>query len=243
MTLSDLQRTVVKEAYAAYFKAPSNAQKAHAKTVMQDPQATATSVLIAAHYLLGPTFLAYEPETLWLELDPCLANRDKLMAAIALAMTPSFYWDYRVFGATAHAFTNEMVIPESVPKCDAGQMAWACFEAELIYALTDTGNSVPEFDPCIEAYVAVSLWDEGFATTPSGLGFANEELQAKVSKEALTLKDETEKAWAALHKEKLEHHRFEDSPLGAQLAKLATSWVHVAGKTSQLRSQITALLG
>lgn len=241
MTLSELQRVVVREAYAAYFKAPTAANKAHAKTVMQDCEATATSVLIAAHYLLGPTFLAYEPETLWLELDPCPSNRDKLMSGIALAMTPSFYWDYRVFGATTHAFTNEMVIPESVPKCDAGQMAWACFEAELIYALTDTGNSVPEFDPCVEAYVGVSLWDEGYAATPSGLGFANEELQTKISKDALTLKDETEKAWAALHKEKLEHHRFEESPLGAQLAKLATSWVYVEAKTKLLRAQLAAL--
>lgn len=241
MTLSDLQRLTVKEAYSAYFKTPTNAQKAHAKTVMQDCEATATSVLIAAHYLLGPTFLAYEPETLWLELDPCLANRDKLMGAVALAMTPSFYWDYRVFGATVHALTNEMVIPESVPKCDAGQMAWACFEAELIYALTDTGNSVPEFDPCVEAYVGVSLWDAGYATAPSGLGFANEELTKRISKNALTLKDEVEKAWAALHKEKLEHHRFEDSALGAQLAKLATSWVYVEAKTKLLRAQLAAL--
>lgn len=241
MTLSDLQRIVVKEAYAAYFKAPTNANKAQAKLVMQDCEATATSVLIAAHYLLGPTFLAYEPETLWLELDPCPANRDKLMAAIALAMTPSFYWDYRVFGATVHAFTNEMVIPESVPKCDAGQMSWACFEAELIYALTDTGNSVPEFDPCIEAYVGVALWDSGFAAPPAGLGFAKEELTSRINKHALILKDEVEKAWAALHKEKLEHHRFEDSPLGAQLAKLATSWVYVEEKTKLLRAQLASL--
>jgi len=243
MTLSELQRTLVKEAYAAFFRSPTNAQKQRAKELMQDPEAPATAVLIAARHLLGPTFVAYEPETLWLELDPCAINRDKLMAGIALAMTPSFYWDYRVFGATAHALTNEMVVPDAVPKCDAGQMAWAAFEAELLFAITDGESTRPEYDESIEAYVAVSLFDEGFVTTPSGLGFAAAELTAKVSPDALNLKKETEDAWAALPKEKLEQKTFENNALGAQLSKLATSWVYVAGKTSQLRSQITALLG
>ena len=241
MTLSELQRTLVKEAYAAYFRSPTNAQKAHAKEVMQDCDAPATAVFIAAKHLLGPTFITYEPETLWLELDPCHSNRDKLMGAIALAMTPSFYWDYRVFGATTHAFTNEMVSPESVPKCDAGQMAWAAFEAELLFAITDGESTRPEYDESVEAYVAVSLFDEGFVTTPSGLGFAAAELTSKVSPDALNLKKETEDAWAALPKEKLEQRTFENNALGAQLSKLATSWVYVAEKTNQLRAELAKL--
>ena len=241
MTLSELQRTVVKEAYAAYFRTPTNAQKQRAKEVLQDPEAPATAVLVAAKHLLGPTFVVYEPETLWLELDPCHSNRDKLMAAIALAMTPSFYWDYRVFGATVHAFTNEMVVPDAVPKCDAGQMAWASFEAELLFAITDGESTRPEYDEAIEAYVAVSLFDEGFVTIPSGLGFAAAELTAKVSPDALNLKKETEAAWAALPKEKLEQKTFENNALGAQLSKLATSWVYVAEKTKLLRDTLATL--
>lgn len=241
MTLSDLQRTLVKEAYAAYFREPTNAQKAYAKEVMQDCTAPATAVLIAARHLLGPTFLTYEPETLWLELDPCLSNRDKLMAGIALAMTPSFYWDYRVFGATTHALNDEMVSPEEVPMCGPEQMAWAAFEAELLFALTDGDSTRPEYDPSVEAYVAMSLFYEGLVTPPVGLGFATTELTAKVVPDALTLQKETETAWAALPKEKLEQKSFEDSALGAQLMKLSISWCYVAAKAKDLRSRLASL--
>ena len=241
MTLSEQQRSLVKEAYAAYFRTPTNAQKQKAKEVMDSCDSTATAVFIAARHLLGPTFLSYEPETLWLELDPCSTNRDKLMAAIALAMTPSFYWDYRVFGATVHAFSSEMVVADAVPKCDAGEMAWASFEAELLYALSDGESTRPEFDDCVQAYIAVSLFEEGFVTPPSGLNFASDELASKISADALNLKKETEDAWAALPKEKLEQKSFEDNALGAQLSKLATSWIYVSQKTKQLRAELSGL--
>ena len=241
MTLSDLQRLVVKEAYAAYFKEPTQAQKQNAKEVLQDCDAPATAVFVAARHLLGPTFIAYEPETLWLELDPCLANRDKLMAAIALAMTPSFYWDYRVFGATTHALNNEMVVPEAVPHCSPSQMAWAAFEAELLFALSDGESTRPEFDPSVEAYVAVCLFDAGMATTPPGLSFAAEELERKVSADSLNLKKETEDAWAALPKDALENKKFENNPLGTQLQRLAAAWVYVEAKTKVLRAELGKL--
>lgn len=241
MNLSELQRTLAKEAYAAFFRTPTNAQKAHARTVMQDCEAAATAVFIAARHLLGPTFISYEPETLWLELDPCHSNRDKLSAAIALAMTPSFYWDYRVFGATVHALNDEMVSPEAVPHCSPAAMAWATFEAELLFALSDGESTRPEFDETIEAYVAVCLFDEGLTLPPTGLSFAAEELGRKVSADALNLKKETAAAWAALPKEKLEQKKFENSPLGAQLEKLATSWVYVQERTKLLRSHLEKL--
>jgi hypothetical protein len=241
MTLSESQRIAVKEAYATYFKTPTHAQKDAAKALLQDPLASATAVLIAAQHLLGPTFIVYEPETIWLELNPCSINRDKLMAAIALSMTPSFYWDYRVFGATTHALTDEMVVPFEVPKCDAGQMAWAAFEAELLFTLTDGESTQPEYDPSVEAYVAVSLFEAGFVIPPTGLGFAAAELERLLSPDALNLRKETETAWAALSKERFEQHKFEDTALGAQLAKLATSWVYVAEKTKLLRSALGKL--
>lgn len=241
MTLSDLQRLTVKEAYAAYFKEPTQAQKAYAKEVMQDCEAPATAVFVAARHLLGPNFISYEPETLWMELDPCLANRDKLMAAIALAMTPSLYWDYRVLGATAHAFTNEVVTPEVIPHCTAAQLAWTAFEAELLFALSDGESTRPEFDDCVQAYIAVCLFEEGFAVPPVGLGFTADELEQKISADSQNLRKETALAWAALPKEKLEHHKFDDSPLGAQLSKLATTWLFVEAKTKQLRVALERL--
>jgi hypothetical protein len=241
MTLSDMQRSLVKEAYAAFFRDPTSAQRQRAKEVLLDPEAPATAVFISARHLLGPTFISYEPDTLWQELELADANRDKLMAAIALAMTPSFYWDYRVFGATVHALSNDPVRPEEVPHCDAGPMAWAAFEAELLFALSDGESTRPEFDEPVEAYIAVALFDEGFVLPPSGLQFAAAELKAKLPKDSALLLGETEKAWADLPKEKLEQKKFEATPLGAQLDKLATSWIYVAEKTKRLRSELEKL--
>ena len=242
MTLSDTMRTAVTEAYAAYFRTPTSAQKSYAKEILKDPVAPATAVLIAARHLLGPTFTAYEPETLWLELSNiCPINRDKLMAGIALAMTPSFYWDYRVFGATVHALNDEMVVPEIVPRCTAPQMTWGVFEAELLFALTDGESTRPEFDESLEAYVAVSLLEEGCVVPPVGLSFCYEELKRKISPDSQILREETEKAWAELPKEKLDPSKFKDDALGAQLLKLTDSWLYAAEKTAQLRSYLAKI--
>lgn len=242
MTLSELQRVLVRDAYAAYFRTPTAKQRQAAKEVMKDCEAPATAVLIAARHLLGPTFLSYEPETLWLELeDPCPANRDKLMAAIALAMTPSFYWDYRVFGATTHALNNELVSPETVPHCTPAQMAWAVFEAELLYALTDGESSSPEFDDCVTAYIATFLSEEGLVIPPSGLSFCSDVLKQRLSGEALKLHDETLKAWDALPKDKLDVSAFKDNALGAQLHKLTDVWIYVTSRAKSLRAGLATL--
>lgn len=236
--LAQQQRLAVKEAYAAFFKESTQASKAHAKSVIADPESAATALFIAAKHLLGAGFVTYEPDTLWLELDPPTPNRDKLMAGIALAMTPSFYWDYRVFGATTHAFTDDPVQPTDVPRCTPGAMAWTAFEAELLFALSDGESTVPDHDPCVDAYVATVLFDEGFVLPPVGLGFCVEELKSYLPKEALVLRSEVESAWSAFPKEKIDSSKFEDNPLGAQLRKLAEAWLYVAERTKLLRNQL-----
>jgi hypothetical protein len=110
-----------------------------------------------------------------------------------------------------------------------------------LFALTDGESTRPEFDDCVQAYIAACLFEEGYSTPPVGLGFTADELANKISADSLNLKKETAAAWAALPKEKLEQKKFEDSPLGAQLAKLATSWVYVEEKTKKLRSELEKL--
>jgi hypothetical protein len=240
MTLSELQRLAVKEAYAAYFRIPTSVHEQTAKELLQNADTSATALLVSARYLLGPHFTAYEPETLWHELPIHTSNRDKLMAGVALALTPSFYWDYRVFGATTHALTQEMVSPNDVPKCDSAQMAWAAFEAELLFALTDGESTRPEYDESVAAYVGVSLFDEGLVLPPVGLGFALEELTSKLSADSLVLQKETEAAWQALPKEELERkaRTFDISALGAQLGRLAVAWRYVEDRTKHLRREL-----
>ena len=244
MTLSELQHLAVKEAFAAYYSSSTQLKKDVARSILQDAAAPATAVLVAARQLLGPMFLAYEPETLWLELDPCHSARDKLMAAIALAMTPSFYWDYRVFGATTHALNDEIVLPADVPRCTAEQMVWAAFEAELLLALTESENenTQPVYDDSVKAYVAVTLFTEGRVLPPTGLVFADEELQRLLSPEALVLRKEIKEAWEARPKgTSLETMSRETSPVGIQIQHLAATWAYVEARTERLRASLAGL--
>lgn len=244
MTLSELQCIVVKEAFVAY--CTSAPKKEAARSILKDATSPATAVLVAARQLLGPTFLAYEPETLWLELDdPCHAARDKLMAAIALAMTPSFYWDYRVFGATTHALNDEIVLPTDVPKCTAEQMAWATFEAELLLSLSEGENedTQPVYDDSVKAYVAVTLFTDGIVLPPTGLVFADEELKRLLPPEAQALRKEIKEAWEARPKgaTPLAELSLDTSPVGIQLQHLAATWAYVEERTERLRAALKLL--
>lgn len=237
-SLADIQRSLVKEAYAAYLKTPTASSRKRAEAVLADCTASATAVMVAARHLLGPAFVAYEPESLWLQADVCTANRDKLLAGITLAVMPAFYWDYRAFGATTQAINEELVQTSSVPKCRPEQMAWSSFEAELLFALNDEESTRPEYDSAVAAYVAATLYEDGYVLPPVGLGFCAEELDQMLSADAKTLKQKTSKAWAELPKDSLPS-KYEDDALGAQLTRLAGCWKYVASRASFLREQLS----
>lgn len=240
MRLSELQRTLVRAAYEAYFRQPTAAQRDKAKKYLRDGTTFATTALISVRYLLGPTVVSYEPETVWLETDASPLNRDKLMAAMALGTTPSYYWDYRVFGATTHALNDERVVPEYVPKCTPEQMAWSVFEAELLYAMLDNGESTPVFDEAIPAYVATCLHEEGYVVPPVGLSMAKEDLEKLIAPDAMALKSEVEDAWAKLPKDRVDPRSFGDSAVGVQMTRLADCWNYVYQRATRLREQLDA---
>lgn len=176
---------VVNTAYKAYKAAAKKTKAAAAHKALENSATPATTVLIAAIHLLGPIeeFKTWEPETLWLTLgDVAIINRDKLLAAIALDVTPSFYWDYRVMGNTVLAFNNIAVGVRNIPAPTPEQLAWGVWEAELIYALTETGDvEAPELDDEPAAYTAALLHDAGFAKAPEFLFFAEEKLKELIN--------------------------------------------------------------
>lgn len=240
-SLSDAQRMLVKEAYAAYLKVPTASSKKKAEAILADCNSSGTAVMVAARHLLGPTFTSYEPESIWLQTDMCAINKDKLMAGVALDVMPSFYWDYRVFGATTHALNDEAVNPDYVPLCSSEQMAWAVFEAELIFALNDGEGTRPDYDQSVQNYMAACLFDEGFVVPPVGLGDTADELERMISEDAQLLRQKTSEAWAKLPKDNLSSVKFEDNALGAQLTRLADCWRYVSARTELAREQLKLL--
>src|SRR5262245_26129015 len=100
-----------------------------ARRLFTAPTTSALALLAAAQQLLGEESIAWEPETLWLEmerrgLDVPLPNRAKLHAALALVLVPSFYWDAVVFEKTALAFDHVVPNPDALEEATAAQLAW-----------------------------------------------------------------------------------------------------------------------
>jgi hypothetical protein len=230
-----LLEEAVREAHRAY---KGSGAEAHVKAVIKDEDAFATALLIAARRKLGPTFLAYEPETLWQELDPPTMNRDKLSAAIGLAVMPAFYWDVRALGATALAFNNEAVFVNRMPHTTPEQLVWAVLEAELVFALTEDEPAEPFFDVEACAYVAAMLFDAGFVVCPEELKFAQEYLDDMISAEGKELKAKVKAAWKEHPKGEGPEPEFEDPALGVQVANLARVHAYVMHRLQALKKSL-----
>lgn len=227
----------------AYRRPPTAATKAEARRKFKDPTTCATSLLIAARHLLGPECLEFEPETLWLELDPPPLNRDKLLAALALTKYPAYYWDWRVFGNTALAFSHSAVIPDEVPHPDPAEMAWAIYEAELIFALTDPDGTIPQFDDGIATYSAAVLHHEGFVACPDALSFADDELVRLACRdsECEHLHAQVKDNWRRMDKTNLEERNYADTPLGVQLAHQAEIYLYLVRRANDMASCVSKI--
>lgn len=207
---------------------------AHAsKAVFQDPDAFASELFVHARGILGPDFYKWEPETLWRELPEVNAlNRDKLLAAQALATVPSFYWDPRVYGNTVLAMNNEAVFAGRLPThINAPALVWGTVEAEILFALHGE-EAEPEFDTDVVTYVAILLFDEGYTNAP--VDFADEILREHLSETGQELHAKVKAAWRAHSKSRLEADAFEDSALGVQMERQAACYLYAVKRAEDL---------
>ena len=147
------------------------------RSVLKDPESPGLLLFLAARRLLGPEWVDWEPETLWLELPEVTANRDKLQVAQLLATYQAFYWDYRVFANVVAALNNQAVYPETIPELPAAFLSWAVFEAELIFALSEDKATIPEFNDEVEAFIGASLHHAGVVKAPENLEFCASHLK------------------------------------------------------------------
>jgi hypothetical protein len=217
-----LVEQVVRKAYLASRK---SGDKDRATAVLRDPGAPATALLLAATRLFGPEIREFEPETLWLRLDPPLPNRDKLSAAIALGTLPSFYWEARAFGATALALNDDPVLPAEFPRTTPDQLAWAVLEAEILHALQDDGASSPAFGDEVAAYTAAMIFDAGLVLCPDRLEFADDELRRLLTSEGRELRTQAMLAMKAPARSGAPVG--DASPVDLQLARLDRTREHV----------------
>lgn len=197
----------------------------------------ALELLLAARKALGEDVVNWEPESLWLQHDFSLANRDKLQAAKTLATHPTLFTEPRGFSAIALTLADRVPEFTEVNPVPADAMAWAVLEGELIFSLANAAED-PEYGPDVIEFIALSLLHDGFVCAPELLDFADERLEHHLSDEGLELRPMVKKAWEALADDALEELSFPESAAGVQLARLAAVQVYC---DNQARALLEAL--
>lgn len=206
-----------------------------AKDLLHDAHASAIALMVSARTLLGD-FLCWEPESIWIELerqgvDVPEANRAKLMAAIALRLVPSFYWDAVVFEKTALAFDGSPPNPDILEEPSPALLAWAVVEAAWI--LRASKNATWEFEHEPRAYIGVLLTRAGFVLAPEPLSFAQAALNH--ARHYTHLLPEVKERWASVSQDHLEALHLQETPVDVQIARLAAVALYV--KTRRARAE------
>jgi hypothetical protein len=220
----------------------SEPARKRAKEILADDEATATAVFLATHQLIGNAFLAWEPESIWLELsdkgvDLSLENRDKLLATITIMHGDAFHWDALVFENTVEAFNNIPSAPDAIQEASPGEIAWGAFEAEL---LAQYAGYVGEYDYEPSRYTALSMHRDGLVVAPELLTFAQNELDA-FNADSSELKASTISRWDKTDKTKLEDLDLEETPEDIQVARLAAIHVYLGDRAQRLSNEVEKL--
>lgn len=247
--LTTLLPDVMSEALAALAKyrqgkQPRTKQSVeHAKKILADENATGTAVFLATQLLLGGNeFLAWEPESIWLELsdkgvDPPLENRDKLMAVITIMYGDAFHWDALAFENTMVALNDIPSAPDAIQEASPGEMAWGAFEAEFL-AQHAGHNDDYDYEPA--RYAAASLNRGGFILAPELLVFAQDDLD-NFNRGFAELKGAVIERWDNTDKTKLEELDLTEDPVDVQLGRLAAVTLYVSDRAQQLRRELNGL--
>lgn len=214
------------------------------KQLLRAETTTAAALYTAAKKLLGD-FLAWEPESVWLELerhgvDLPRENRAKLNACIALHLVPAFYWDAGVFEKTVVAFDNHEPNPDVVEEARPESLAWGIVDAEAVRRMV--GDEHLDFDSEPKAYAAVVLNRAGLVVAPDELAFCQTALdRLTVDK---TLRDTVKERWERLKglaPSELAKHPFDEKPVDVQLAHLSAVSLYVKEKQAQQARELAAL--
>lgn len=217
---------------------------AHASALLRNPDTTATGCYRAAEVVCGPSFRAWEPESIWLTLERKgieipLLNRDKILAATTLMLIPAFWFEVNAFENTTMAFNNILSNGEILQEASPAQLSWAIYEAENLFGQFSDIHETTEFDREPILYTATVLHRGGFILAPTLLEFAQEELD-KLNKGGVSLtKSEISSSWKKLKSTNPQKREFTDSALDIQLERLTTVQIYMQSKLDQYKLDIT----
>lgn len=219
-----------------------------AKAALRDEDTGAYPCLLAMDALLGPLWMQWEPETLWLELDHegvdvPVSNREQIMAGRALITTGVFWYDAIAFEKTCIAFNNEESLHVGMEDAPVAYISWAVDEAQQIHRHYEQEETL-EFDREPAQYIAIQLYREGFAITPDNLKWVTPYLhkQFKQYHSIVKLEQTIREAWAVAPRgENLADAAFPETPEGVQLARLAAVHLYYLNRSKDQAKQLAAL--
>jgi hypothetical protein len=215
--------------------------KETAKDILRDADSPTFACLKAADHLLTNQWLAWEPETVWLELNHLgvtvpVGNRSQLLAGRSLILTGRHFYDALVYEKTCITFNNEEPNYDALDDAPVEFMAATHDEVQRI-SLTYLDETY-DYDREPVEYTAVQLYRAGLVYAPESLQWAQARLDSHYPKETQNLKKEVMEAWAAAPKDKLSDTAYPETPVGVQLAKLAVIQLFVEQKRARLTRQM-----
>jgi len=219
-----------------------------AKAALRDEKTCASACMFAMDALLGSSWRAWEPETLWLSLTRMRVhvpdeNREQIMAARSLITTGRFYYDMHAFEKTCMSFNNEEGNYDALDDAPVMYISWAVAEAEMIHRFYEDGETgVLDREPV--CYTAIQLHRAGFVQAPTPLGWAQKELDKHNANDAACKKlcATVREGWAAAPRgDDLLSAAFPETPEGVQLARLAAVHVYHERRRKEREQQLAKL--
>ncbi len=160
----------------------------HLRNLLHTEDAFATTMVALLIDDFGTEALTWTPKTIIMELEtihgvvPKQGNIDRLMAAVYLLTSNSFYISLPDFNDICNILSGDLATPGMFQPADAAACAWGITEAMLLAPPDDEDEAFTEE---IAAYVGEALSREGIINPPDVLRIAHydKELQSKIHAE------------------------------------------------------------
>lgn len=164
----------------------------------KDTYATVLLVLLADQY--GPEAFEWTAETITMSVAEDFGvtmpriNVDKLMVAIDLLTSDSFYQSLPDFVTHCNVLSGDTYDPEAWDPADSSEIAWGITEAFII----EPPDEEEPFNEEILAYIGAVLDQEGIMQAPDVLRIATRNVQDLVGQVSAEFSDDPE-MFSAIH--------------------------------------------
>jgi hypothetical protein len=143
--------------------------------ILKDPEIFATTALALMFDEFGTEVTEWDPDVLGIEIreafsvEPSDALLDRLLAAMAVLSSNSFFVDVKAFTTICNSLNRGVVMSDTWVPADLDDILWAVTEVRF---LMGEYYSEEDYSHDVKRYVGVMLQQQGIRKIPSVLSFA-----------------------------------------------------------------------